>query len=372
MRKLNIATVFSGIGAFEFALRRLSIQHDTIFACDNGERDIDINVNTEMEVVKSLKTTKEKMDYVFDLYRKNTRKTNFIQQTYECNYGHSTKYFFQDIRLLDGNDFKNSIDIFVGGSPCQSFSTVGTQKGLDDARGTLFYDFARLVSEIKPKVFIFENVRGLYTHDKKNTWGIIKRIFEDDLGYKIHHKLLNSKHYGIPQNRTRLFVVGFLEDVEFDFPDEIQLKYKLDDFRIDKVSKGNFYTDQKGEIKINYRSSFVDDTYKLSKKIEDYVLKPGTKNFYQKPEIDLSIARPILKTMGNNHRAGIDNYFSFENGIRMLTEREALRLMGFTDDFKICVSKSQVYKQAGNSIVVDILMKIVIEIFKTKIFQGRE
>jgi DNA (cytosine-5)-methyltransferase 1 len=371
MGKIRIATVFSGIGAFEYALRRLNVPHTTVFACDNGDREVDIDSETELGKIKLLNKIEDKVLYVDELYKRGTKKSNFVQKSYEFNYKNKTQYFFQDIRLLDGSDFNGKIDILVGGSPCQSFSTIGAQKGLDDARGTLFYDFARLINEIKPKVFIFENVRGLYTHDKKNTWSIIYNIFQSS-GYKVYHKLLNAKFFGIPQNRTRLFVVGFISEEKFSFPEGFDLQYQLNDFRIDNVKFGNFNYSNSGKIQISKGCGIVDDKYKLSAKIENYVMKSGTKSFFQKPEIDLQVARPLLKTMGNNHRAGIDNYFSFKNGVRMLTEREALRLMGFTDEFGICVSKSQVYKQAGNSIVVDVLMALLEEILKTTIFNGGE
>ena len=105
---------------------------------------------------------------------------------------------------FDGNQYKNQVDLLVGGSPCQSFSTMGYQKGLEDSRGTLFYEFARLVKEIEPKVFIYENVQGLLHHDKGKTWSIISEIFKS-LGYFYKFKILNSKDYGIPQNRNRMF-----------------------------------------------------------------------------------------------------------------------------------------------------------------------
>ena len=103
-------------------------------------------------------------------------------------------------------------------------------------------------------------------------------------------------------------------------------------------------------------------------------MKGGTKNFYQKPVINNEIARTLLKTMGNRHRAGIDNYVSFDGtenlgSVRMLTEREALRLMGYTDDFKIVVSRAQIYKQAGNSIVVDVMMALLEQILLSRVFE---
>ncbi len=107
------------------------------------------------------------------------------------------------------------------------------------------------------------------------------------------------------------------------------------------------------------------EKYFLSEKVEKYVLSTGTKGFYSKPEIDLDIARPLVKTMHKMHRAGVDNYVTTEGRIRKLTPRECLRLMGFCDSFKIVVSDTQVYQQAGNSIVVDVLIHIMRSIIES-------
>ena len=128
-----------------------------------------------------------------------------------------------------------------------------------------------------------------------------------------------------------------------------------------------------GEIEFDNIPGSVDSKYILSPKLYNYVMKSGTKTFVQKVEINKDIARTLLKTMGNRHRAGVDNYVSFDGteslgSVRMLTEREAHRLMGFTDDYKIVVSRAQAYKQAGNSIVVDVLMEILKNIISTGIF----
>lgn len=376
MNKLRIATVFSGIGSIEFALRRLQIDHEIIFACDNGERDIEYDQTLELNIVKSLNSIDDKLNYVEELYKKKTSKKNYVQISYQHNYPHCPQNrFFQDIRLLDGTDFLNQVDLFVGGSPCQSFSTVGFQQGLEDARGTLFYDYARLIKEIRPKVFIFENVRGLLTHDKGNTWAVIKGIF-DSLGYHIEFDVLNSMDFGIPQNRRRLFVVGFRENFKYSIPKTsgLKLKFSMHDFLINNCSEGNFQYDNNGKISIEQIPGRVDDIYTLSPLIYDYVMKGGTKTFYQKPEINKDIARTILKTMGNRHRAGIDNYVSSDlsndyGKVRMLTEREAHRLMGFTDEYEIVVSRSQAYKQAGNSIVVDVMIYLLISIIATGVFK---
>ena len=374
-KKIRLATVFSGIGAIEFALKRLGVDYEISFACDNGERDIEYNIEEEKKKVFSLDDPKTKREYVERLYFSKTRQTNFVQRSYLANYGNKllNNNFYQDVCLLDGKDFYNQIDIFVGGSPCQSFSSVGFQAGLEDTRGTLFYEFARLIKEIKPKVFIYENVRNLMTHDNGNTWKVIKSCF-DELGYKYYYGVLNASDYGIPQRRRRLFVVGFKNEANFSFPPtKKKLKYTMKDFSIDMCEEGGMFFDEKGEIHLSKTKGVVDPKYTLTPLLYKYVMNTGTKKWFQKAEINQDIARTVLKTMGNRHRAGVDNYLSFDGtdnlgSVRMLTEREAHRLMGFTDDYRIVVSRAQAYKQAGNSIVVDVLMAILKNIFRTNIF----
>lgn len=374
--KIKLATVFSGIGAIEFALKRLNIEHDIVFACDNGEREVSYDLEKEREVVRKLNSIDEKRKYVDNLYLSLTSSKNYVEQSYLANYPHCSKNrYFQDVVLLDGRDFHNQVDLFVGGSPCQSFSSVGFQAGLEDTRGTLFYEFARLVKEINPKVFIYENVRNLLNHDKGNTWRVIKQVF-DELGYDYKFDVLNAADYGIPQTRRRLFVIGFRKDlnINFNFPPATKkLKYVMKDFTENKCHIGGMSYDKGGNIVFDNIPGKPDEKYILSPKLYDYVMKTGTKTFVQRVEINKDIARTLLKTMGNRHRAGVDNYVSFDGtenlgSVRMLTEREAHRLMGFTDDYKIIVSRAQAYKQAGNSIVVDVLMGILKDIVKTGVF----
>lgn len=372
--KIKVATVFSGIGSIEFALKRMNIDHELIFACDNGERDdLEIDVEHHMNNIKSLKSVDEKHEYVEKLYSSLTRKKNYVQESYLANYKCPRNRYFQDIRLLDGSDFKGDVDLFVGGSPCQSFSSVGHQLGLEDTRGTLFYEFARLIKEIEPKVFIYENVRNLLVHDKGKTWSIISSVFHE-LGYSISFSVLDAADYGIPQRRRRLFVVGYKDKTKtFKFPIGVDLVYKMSDFMIDNCDMGCFTSNSKGELILKNKSGKVDYKYVLSPLLYKYVMSSGTKNWYQKPEINKEVARTLLKTMGNRHRAGVDNYFSKDGSdelgkVRMLTEREAHRLMGYTDDYKIVVSRAQAYKQAGNSIVVDVMMAILRNILKDKVF----
>lgn len=362
------------------------------------ERIQTAKIHKDLEKISDFK---EKKAYVDKLYA-GKLKSNFVYKSYKENYNIEDDDFHWNISFLDGNQYKGKVDLFVGGSPCQSFSMVGKRRGLEDTRGTLFYEYARLIKEIEPKVFIYENVRGLLNHDDGNTWKVMKEVFKE-LNYSWEYKILNAKDYGVPQNRERLFVVGFRNDIklksEFKFPEPMELKLKMQDLLVDNVS-AKYYLNQKGvdfvtmqknldkrytqidgEIQLcqkanqqfNWHGDFVfveentdiektiDDLekYFLSAKVEKYVMASGTKNFYSKPEIDLEIARPLLTTMHKMHRAGVDNYVTTQGRIRKLTPRECLRLMGFCDSFKIVVSDTQMYQQAGNSIVVDVLIAIL-------------
>lgn len=349
---LRLATAFSGIGAIEHALKRLNVEHRLVFACDNDPH---------------------------------------VKKSFFANYDIDEKRWYDLIQDIDGKKYKGKVDLLVGGSPCQSFSMVGKRRGFEDARGTLFYDFARLIKEIQPKAFIFENVKGLLSHDSGTTWEVIENVFKE-LGYTFHRKILNARDYGIPQNRERLFVIGFKKKKKFSFPDPIKLELSVQDLLEDSIDKKYYlptkgikfvtdpknlkkrYTQINGKIALcekanqqfNWHGDFVfepkgkvEEKYYLSDKIAKYVMATGTKNFYSKPEIDLPVARPLLATMAKMHRAGVDNYVTSDGRLRKLTPRECLRIMGFDDTFKITVSDTQMYKQAGNSIVVNVLMNIL-------------
>lgn len=359
---IKLATAFSGIGAIEQAFERLNIDYELEFACDNGDIEIDVDYDKELKKIRKMKTIQEKREYVDNLYMYNSRKHNFVKDAYLANYSVKDNNFFYDVKLLDGNDFKNKIDLFVGGSPCQSFSIAGARGGFEDARGTLFYEYARLVKEIQPKVFIYENVYGVLTHDKGNTWKVMQNIF-DELGYYYKWEILNAKDYGIPQGRRRLYVVGFKDKKEFDkfeFPKPQKLKYTMQDFLVENVKEGNL-VNKNGKLVITEKvGEEPEEKYYLSEKLRKYVLCPGTKNFmHHDAEIDLPIARALLSTQGNTHRASVNNYVTTNGKIRALTVRETYRLMGFPDSFKIVVSKAQALKQSGNSIVVDVLIAIL-------------
>ncbi|WP_438847879.1 DNA (cytosine-5-)-methyltransferase [Anaerocaecibacter muris] len=367
--RIRLATVFSGIGAIEHAFQRLKLPYDIVFAGDIDDK---------------------------------------CKISYFANYDIAEENWFSDIREFDASKYKGKVDFLVGGAPCQAFSMVGKRLGFEDARGTLFYEFARVIKETEPKVFLFENVKGLLNHDNGRTWCVIHGIFKE-LGYDIHFRVLNSKDYGIPQNRERLYCLGFKSKTAFKFPAPIELEYIMYDFLEDYVYTKYFlrekgikfvtshknreksYTQVNGDIALcqkrnqqfnwhgdfvyhpvaideNFEEDFdefifdvrdVEEKYYLSEKVAKYVLAGGTKNFRTSTKTDLDVARPLLNTMHKMHRAGVDNYVTHKGRIRKLTPRECLRLMGFKDTFKIAVSDTAMYQQSGNSIVVDVLIAIL-------------
>ena len=359
--RLQVATVFSGIGSPEFALKRLGISHDIVFACDNGEIDMLKPDDEIAEEIKNLSTREERKTYVKAMIP--PRRVNAVKKSYLANYDMDEEHYYHNVRFLEGEEYKGNVDLFIGGSPCQSFTLLGYQKGLEEARGTLFYEFARLVKEIEPKAFIYENVQGLLKHDKGRTWEVVQRVF-DSLGYKLHTQVLDAVDYGIPQKRRRVFVVGFKEGGDdFRFPKEKELKFTMQSFLLENAAEGHVQAKNK-KIEVTPGGQTVPEKYFLSERILPGIMCEGTGGFSMKPEIDLKIARPLMSTMHKMHRAGEDNYVTTNGRIRRLAPRECLRLMGFTDDFKIAVADTPMYKQAGNSVVVDVMMGLIEEILK--------
>ncbi|NYV27929.1 DNA (cytosine-5-)-methyltransferase [Streptobacillus felis] len=367
---INLATVFSGIGAIEQALIKLNIPHVIKFACDNGERHEEFEKKVDNNLLENM-SIKEKLEYSNKIYE-CMKKPNYMEQSYKANYEIENDNFYQDIRFLDGTKYENQVDLFVGGSPCQAFSIIGKRGGFNDTRGTLFYDFARLIKEIKPKVFIFENVKGMLNHDKGKTWETIQNVF-DELNYNIYNEkdyVVNSVDYNIPQNRPRIFIIGFRKDLilenKFKFPNKMKLNTKVSDFYENSVDS-RFYLGQKGfEFVTNpkYKNrAQVNKDIMICQKANQQFNWNG--DFVFEEFNDKKHTKEILD------RAYISNYDNKIGVIRKLTPRECLRLMGFKDDFKIVVPDAHIYRQIGNSIVVNVLTEIVKSIFETGVFYDK-
>ena len=275
----------------------------------------------------------------------------YAVQTYNVNF--ETKAILKDINQIMLEDIPD-FDILIGGFPCQPFSMMGQEQGFDDARGTLFFRVAEIVKykiqkRKKPKAIVLENVKGLLTHNQGKTFRTIKRILEEDLGYKVFVEILNSADYGVPQKRNRTYIVCFAnKNAEFEFPKKKPLKKTVQDL----LEKN------------------VDSKYFLSEKILPTILSDGTGGYNAKSEIDLKVARPLCATMAKMHRACQDNYVTQNGKVRRLTPRECARLQGFNDKFKIPVSDSQAYKQFGNAVTVDVAKAVAKQVKKALIDCG--
>ena len=330
MEEIKIIELFGGIGALTKAFKRLGIPHEIV---DYVEID----------------------KYAVASYNA-INGTNFEPQDI-CEWN-------KDIE----------VDLLMHGSPCQDFSLVGLQKSGDKGSGTrssLMWETIRIVEKLKPKYVIWENVKNLLSKKHIHNFNAYLETMEQ-LGYISYYQVLNAKDYGIPQNRERVFTISIRDDTkvygDYFFP------------TIDPDVKAiNFSFPQKQELKLKLKDRLedeVDEKYYLSEKMIKYISATGTANFKNSDcKINLDVARPL--TTDPNKRAGTTNYICKElpsecnicdmdlkeYKIRKLTPKEYWRLMGFDDeDFEKAEqvnSNTQLYKQAGNSIVVNVLEAIL-------------
>ena len=419
--KLKVGTDFSGIGAPEQALKNLGIDFESVFACEIDK---------------------------------------YARQSYSAIHD-EPKRFYNDITKRDHSEVEQ-LDLYVAGFPCQSFSIAGQRKGFDEARGTLFFDVAEFIRINQPKCFILENVKGLLSHDKGRTYQTITDIltngggtlngqisidlFDDGLGYHVYAQVLNTRDYGVPQNRERIFIVGFKDFRQFSFPIKEQLKLRLRDMLQDNPESkyllsnkmyevlkrhGNKIIDNEtpdssgcihaGYYKMGGRDQQyikVDEKYYLSDKLVKYFKENHIKNqekgngFKFQPGAGGGVATSITTKEGTRMES---NYIESDNKtdevlfvadyrndeglrirkdgnspclsarrhsekdistmppiimqqrIRRLTPLECWRLQDFPDDAfvkaaDVC-SDTQLYKQAGNSITVAVIQKIIQKIY---------
>ncbi len=256
----------------------------------------------------------------------------FAQDSYEANFWERPH---GDITQIDEKDIPDH-DILFAGFPCQPFSIIGQMKGLNDTRGTLFFDIARIIKEKEPKAFILENVKQLVGHDKGNTLKVILKSLKD-LGYHVQYSVLNALDYGLPQKRERIVIVGHKEPIMFTYPDPIKPFKPLTEILEKKVDKKHFASDYiKHKRKESHKSSFYPSIWHEN--------KSGNISSY-----------PFSCAL----RAGASYNYLLVNGERRLTPREMLRLQGFPDWFKIVVSDGQAKRQAGNAVPVNMIKAVV-------------
>jgi DNA (cytosine-5)-methyltransferase 1 len=428
MKTLKFGSDFSGIGAPELALKNLNIPIKKIFACEIDK---------------------------------------FARKSFTAIHG-DEGVFYNDITKRNHSEVEK-LDLYVAGFPCQAFSMAGSRKGFDDVRGTLFFNVAEFIKINKPECFVLENVKGLISHDSGKTFQTILSLlsdgggtvnkqmfipyFTDGLGYHIYYTVLNTKDFEIPQNRERVFIVGFKKFRNFSFPVAMPLKLKLKDFLQNNPDYKYFLSDKMIKNFLNrplaknypfqplninskyspcltaryykmaatdpYIKMPIDDKYFLSDKIINYFTKKTKKQkekgngFKFDPTNGESVAKTITTKEGqriddnyiiinSNNKKSIEkaqegDSVDFEQPnsktrrgrvqkqishtiqtamipgvllsgrIRRLTPLECFRLQGFDDESFFRAQKvnsdTQLYKQAGNSITVNVLMKIFEKIY---------
>lgn len=289
----------------------------------------------------------------------------YAQKTYSENFKDDFS-IAGDITQIDAKDIPD-FDICLAGFPCQAFSLAGARKGFDDdykgmCRGTLFLDVARICEEHKPKVIFCENVKGLVIHDKGRTFKIITKTFED-LGYKVFYKVLNSKDYGVPQNRERIYIVAFRNDIHsdnFTFPEPTDANKVLADII------------EEHEVSVKYYLSTVYlDT--LRKHKARHAAK-GNGFGYEIRDLQGIAGAIVCGGMGRERNLVIDNRLTNfvpvtkikgevnREGIRKMTPREWARLQGFPDNYKLALADVHLYKQFGNSVTVPVITAIAKQI----------
>ncbi len=265
----------------------------------------------------------------------------YAGQTYAANYGDVPH---GDITQIDEKHIP-PFDILLAGFPCQPFSNAGHKKGFDDTRGTLFFDICRIVDFHKPKVLFLENVKGFKGHNKGQTFAVIKETL-NSLGYKVHTQILNAKHFGVPQNRERIYIIAFRDDVNFTFPSPDGRKVQVGDILSETVDKKYTISDKlwagHKRRKLEHKAKGNGFGYCLFQAESEYTSTISARYYKDGSE--------ILIDQGDNKNP------------RKLTPREAAKLQGFPEDFIIPVSDTQAYRQFGNSVAVPVIRAIAKQI----------
>lgn len=346
MKELKHLELFAGIGGFRRAIDLFCVDNNIKSKCV-GFSEIDT------QAVKSYKA-------IHDASK-------------EVEIG-DIQIFTEDIRNINALE---NFSLLTGGFPCQAFSMMGKKKGFEDKRGEIFYRIIDILYEKKPKFIILENVRNLMSHDNKNTYTEIIRSLEKDAGYSVDSVILDTKNFGLPQTRRRIFIFGIHRDY-LDKNKTVELNH---DLIVKDSAKLNGSTSlYKYRTVLDILEREVDKKYYLSDRIKPTILANGSKNFKSRSEINQLIARPLTASMVKLHRACQDNYYSDEflfsdnpelhlentyakeelaqHSIRKITPEEAFMLQGFSrEDVEKArgagISNHQLYRQAGNAVSVN-------------------
>lgn len=281
----------------------------------------------------------------------------YAVQIYQSHFPNHKNY--GDITKIDAKDLPE-FDCLVGGFPCQSFSIAGKRGGFSDTRGTMFFELARILKEKQPRLFVFENVKGLLSHDQGNTFRTIITTL-DELGYDCQWQLLNSKNHGVPQNRERIFIIGHIRGSS----------------RPQVFPFGAIY--KKPETTLSEKGKRVANTLRAKLGGPDlensYLIPEATKKGYAEANIGDSINLSVPNSATRRGRVGkgvaqtldtgMQQYtLTRQGGVRKLTPTECERLQGFPDAWTEGLSDTQRYKTLGNAVTVNVVRDVFAAILK--------
>ena len=259
------------------------------------------------------------------------------QKTYEANFGEKPS---GDITAIASECIPDH-DILLGGFPCQPFSIIGSKKGFNDARGTLFFEIERILRAKKPKAIMLENVKQFKTHNKGNTFNTVISIL-NDIGYTTYSTILNALDFGVPHKRERTFIVGFLDKIQFKFPEIVHVQAHLES--------------------VLEKDTDIDKKLFASPKIvanrQKKISEQGTRPFYPSIWHENKSGNVSIHPFSCALRSGASYNYLLVNGVRRPSSRELLRLQGFPDSFKIVVSHQEIRRQTGNSVAVPVIKAI--------------
>lgn len=353
MRKLKHLELFSGIGGFRQAFELLQ-KDEKIQAECVGYSEIDSHAST--------------------VYKANFDNQDVIEMGDIISFNEDLS------RIKRLPDF----DILTGGFPCQAFSMMGKQKGFEDKRGNVFFEIIKILEQKKPSFILLENVRNLTSHDKGNTFSVIKESLYN-AGYKyIYSDIFNTNNFGLAQKRNRVYIFASRNKLDDSF------SFKQSDVsRVFKTISSQTSLEKQRDV-LDVLEKNAPSMYYLSEIIKPTILADGSANYHSKSRIDCLIAKPLTATMVKMHRANQDNYYSYDflnsenpyefilqkftkdelvkKQIRKLTPKEAFLLQGFSDSFflnasRTGISNHQLYKQAGNAASVNTIYAILYYLF---------
>lgn len=314
----------------------------------------------------------------------------FAQKTYLENFPESSNHTFAgDITAVDEKDIPDH-DILLAGFPCQPFSIAGVSKknslgrphGFEcTTQGTLFFEVARIIAEKQPKAFLLENVKNLVSHDKGNTFKVILQTLRDELGYEIHHKVIDGQHF-VPQHRERILIVGFKGKTEFSW-DDLQLPEK-GSVKLSTILHPQDGSEQADDPYTIGSRAAVNPKYTLTPKLWAYLQAYAEKHRKAGNGFGYGLAdgNSVSRTLSARYYKDGSEILVSQGGRkrpRRLTPRECARLMGFPDSFRIPVSDTQAYRQFGNSVVMPVMQEVarimvphVVELRKQELGEVRQ